>query len=143
MINQGDNTSVTGGWKASDAIDTSGGDPVKPSISLSGGLTMKQQPIGGNSIGTVHTVKKINLTKYKKLYLKMSSSSGLSYCTVYLTSTTTSLSPCYASLAMGGNVKTHSIDVSGINTSCYLIFWLRAGVGNPDNVKKFTQIWLE
>lgn len=129
LFDGGDNTSVTGGWK---------GQGVTPTVSnvLSFSITNTDEAFP--KAASVHTKNKIDLSKYNKLTVIKSKANGW-YIGVAENEFSWSTYPPGADsigfaayTELSGNDTRIELDISGINTECYVATYMRVGAKNPE-----------
>ena len=129
LFDGGDNTSVTGGWK---------GKGVTPTVSnvLSFSITNRDDTFP--KAASVYTGNKFDLSKYNKLTVVKSEANGW-----YIGVTENEFSwgtypPPVDSIGfatytgLSGNDTRIELDISGINTECYVATYIVAGSKNPE-----------
>lgn len=129
LFDGGDNTSVTGGWE---------GNGVTPTVSnvLSFSLTNYDTTFG--KAASVYAVNKFDLSKYNKLTVVKSNANGW-YIGVTENKFSWGVYPpgadsigfaAYAGLS--GNDNRIELDISGIDTECYVAIYISIGSKNPE-----------
>ena len=129
LFDGGDNTSVTGGWK---------GKGVTPTVSnvLSFSITNTDEAFP--KAASVYTGNKFDLSKYNKLTVVKSEANGW-YIGVTENEFSWSTYPppvnsigFAAYTGLSGNDTRIELDISGINTECYVATCIYAGSKNPE-----------
>lgn len=129
LFDGGDNTAVTGGWK---------GQNVTPTVSNVLSFSITNTDATFPKAASVHTKNKIDLSKYNKLTVIKSKADGW-YIGVAENEFSWSTYPpgadyigfiAYADLDTSDNRI--EIDISGINTECYVTTYVLLGSINPE-----------
>ena len=129
LFDGGDNTSVTGGWK---------GQGVTPTVSnvLSFSITNTNETFP--KAASVHTKNKIDLSKYNKLTVIKSKADGWYIGVTENEFSWSTYPPSVDSIGfaaytgLSGNDTRIELDISGINTECYVATYIVAGSKNPE-----------
>lgn len=133
LFDDGDNTGVTGGWK---------GKGVTPTVSnvLSFSITNTDETFP--KAASVYTKNKIDLSKYNKLTVIKSKANGW-YIGVAENEFSWSTYPPQvdsigfaAYTGLSGNDTRIELDISGINTECYVATYVYASSKNPESDAK-------
>ena len=129
LFDGGDNTAVTGGWK---------GQNVTPTVSnvLSFSITNTDETF--SKAASVHTKNKIDLSKYNKLTVIKSEANGW-YIGVAENEFSWGVYPPGADsigfaayTRLSGNDTRIELDISGINTKCYVATYMQVSSKNPE-----------
>lgn len=129
LFDGGDNTGVTGGWEGQD---------VTPTVSnvLSFSLTNYDTTFG--KAASVYTKNKIDLSKYNKLTVIKSKANGW-YIGVTENKFSWGVYPPGADnigfaayTGLSGNDNRIELDISGIDTECYVAIYMSVGSKNPE-----------
>ena len=129
LFDGGDNTSVTGGWK---------GKGVTPTVSNVLSFSIKNTDATFPKAASVYTMNKFDLSKYNKLTVVKSEANGW-----YIGVTENEFSwgtypPQVDSIGfaaytgLSGNDTRIELDISGINTECYVATYVYASSKNPE-----------
>ena len=133
LFDGGDNTSVTGGWK---------GKGVTPTVSNVLSFSITNTDSTFPKAASVYTGNKFDLSKYNKLTVVKSEANGW-----YIGVTENEFSwgtypPQVDSIGfaaytgLSGNDTRIELDISGINTECYVATYQRAASSNPEITPK-------
>ena len=129
LFDGGDNTSVTGGWEGRD---------VTPTVSnvLSFSLTNYDTTFG--KAASVYAVNKFDLSQYNKLTVVKSEANGW-YIGVTENKFSWGVYPPGADsigfaayTGLSGNDNRIELDISGIDTECYVAIYMSVGSKNPE-----------
>ena len=129
LFDGGDNTSVTGGWK---------GKGVTPIVSNVLSFSIKNTDVTFPKAASVYTMNKFDLSKYNKLTVVKSEANGW-----YIGVTENEFSwgtypPQVDSIGfaaytgLSGNDTRIELDISGIDTECYVATYIVASSKNPE-----------
>ena len=130
LFDGGDNTSVTGGWE---------GNGVTPTVSnvLSFSLTNYDTTFG--KAASVYAVNKFDLSQYNKLTVVKSEANGW-YIGVTENKFSWGVYPPGADsigfaayTGLSGNNNRIELDISGIDTECYVAIYISIGSKNPES----------
>lgn len=129
LFNNGDNTAVTGGWK---------GQNVTPTVSKVLSFSITNTDATFPKAASVHTKNKIDLSKYNKLTVTKSNANGWSIGVAKNEFSWSTYPPgadtigfiTYADLDT--NDDRIELDISGINTECYVMAYELLGSINPE-----------
>ena len=130
LFDGGDNTSVTGGWK---------GKGVTPTVSNVLSFSIKNTDVTFPKAASVYTMNKFDLSKYNKLTVVKSEANGW-----YIGVTENEFSwgtypPQVDSIGfaaytgLSGNDTRIELDISGIDTECYVATYIYASSKNPES----------
>lgn len=129
LFDGGDNTSVTGGWE---------GKGVTPTVSNVLSFSITNTDATFPKAASVHTKNKIDLSKYNKLTVIKSKANGW-YIGVAENEFSWSTYPpsvdnigFAAYTGLSGNDTRIELDISGINTECYVATYIVASSKNPE-----------
>lgn len=129
LFDGGDNTGVTGGWK---------GKGVTPTVSNVLSFSIRNTDVTFPKAASVYTGNKFDLSKYNKLTVVKSEANGW-YIGVTENEFSWSTYPPQvdsigfaAYTGLSGNDTRIELDISGINTECYVATYIYAPSKNPE-----------
>ena len=129
LFDGGDNTSVTGGWK---------GKGVTPTVSNVLSFSITNTDPTFPKAASVYTMNKFDLSKYNKLTVVKSEANGW-YIGVTENEFSWSTYPppvnsigFAAYTGLSGNDTRIELDISGIDTECYVATYIVASSKNPE-----------
>ena len=129
LFDDGDNTAVTGGWK---------GQNVTPTVSNVLSFSITNTDVTFPKAASVHTKNKIDLSKYNKLTVIKSKADGWYIGVAENEFSWSTYPPGVGSIGFAAyaNLNTSDdrieLDISGINTECYVTTYVNIGSINPE-----------
>ena len=129
LFDGGDNTSVTGGWK---------GKGVTPTVSNVLSFSIKNTDVTFPKAASVYTMNKFDLSKYNKLTVVKSEANGWHIGVTENEFSWGTYPPGVDSIGfaaytgLSGNDNRIELDISGINTECYVATYVYASSKDPE-----------
>lgn len=129
LFDGGDNTGVTGGWK---------GKGVTPTVSNVLSFSITNTDVTFPKAASVYTGNKFDLSKYNKLTVVKSEANGWYIGVTENEFSWSTYPPSVDSIGfaaytgLSGNDTRIELDISGINTECYVATYIVASSKNPE-----------